>query len=160
MGWGGGGWGWGCRLWPQAEGLITVLAREQKAEGQEGWKGMGKGKEKTEGPQALTKSSCGVVGVKAQCAFKLLSKTDLNGDTCGSAKTSVLAIWETDQQSIIFILPVFRFIIHIYQKHGSSAGTGYFFVNPDQEASQETLKKQTEKLEIDTNCRCCCTNQL
>lgn len=119
MGWVGGG---GCRLWPQAEGLITVLAREQKAERQEGWKGMGKGREKTEGPQALTKSSCGVVGVKAQCAFKLFSKTDLNRDTCGSAKTSVLAIWETDQQSIIFILPVFQFIIQIYQKHGS-----YFF---------------------------------
>lgn len=89
---------------------------------------MGKGREKTEGPQALTKSSCGVVGVKAQCAFKLLSKTDLNGVTCGSAKTSVLAIWETDQQSIIFILPVF--IIQDCQKHGpvSSASTGYFFV--------------------------------
>lgn len=34
-GWGGGGGG--GRLWPQAEGLITVLAKEQKAEGQEGW---------------------------------------------------------------------------------------------------------------------------
>lgn len=33
----------GARPWPQAEGLITVLAREQKAEGQEGWKGMWKG---------------------------------------------------------------------------------------------------------------------
>lgn len=113
------GWEGGCRLWPQAEGLITVLAREQKAEGQEGWKEMRKGREKTEGPQALTKSSCGVVGAMAQYAFKLLSKTDLNGGTCASAKTSVLAIWETDKQSIIFILPVCHFIIHIYQKHGS-----------------------------------------
>ena len=123
--------GWVCRLWPQAEGLITVLAREQKAEGQEGWKRMGKGREETEGPQALTKSSCGVVGVKAQCAFKLFGKTDLNGDTCGSAKTSVLAIWETDQQSIIFILPVFQSIIQIYQKHGSYFFC-YFFVRPNQ----------------------------
>lgn len=49
----------GARLWLQAEGLITVLAREQKAEGQEGWKGMRKGREKMEGPRALTKSSCG-----------------------------------------------------------------------------------------------------
>lgn len=39
----GGGGREGARPWPQAEGLITVLAREQKAEGQEGWKGMGKG---------------------------------------------------------------------------------------------------------------------
>lgn len=37
-----GGWG-GCRLWPQAEGLITVLAKEQKAEGAGGMEGDGEG---------------------------------------------------------------------------------------------------------------------
>lgn len=37
-------WGWeGGRPWPQAEGLITVLAREQKAEGAGGMKGWGRG---------------------------------------------------------------------------------------------------------------------
>ncbi len=62
--------GWeGGRRWPQAESLITVLAREQKAEGQEGWKGMGKGRERMEGPRALTKSSCGAGGGEGPMCF-------------------------------------------------------------------------------------------
>ena len=67
---GGGGGGGGVRPWPQAEGLITVLAREQKAEGQEGWKGNGEGgAERMEGPQALTKSSCGAGGGEGPVCF-------------------------------------------------------------------------------------------
>lgn len=58
------GLGWGGRPWPQAEGLITVLAREQKAEGQKGWNRMDGerwgGEGGMVGPQALTKSSCGM----------------------------------------------------------------------------------------------------
>lgn len=60
---------WG-RPWPQAEGLITVLAREQKAEGQERWDGgrwcvcvfllgTGIGGGYMEVHQGLTQSSCG-----------------------------------------------------------------------------------------------------
>lgn len=47
---------------------------------------MGKGRERMEGPQALTKSSCG-----ARCALKGLRKIDLSRATRGSAKTSTLA---------------------------------------------------------------------